>query len=61
MVGDVVRLNSDGPKMTVINQGTDTGGTPYVSCAWFGKEGKPEEYSFPPDALTLVVGKDEGR
>lgn len=51
-VGDVVRLKSGGPSMTVTQVGEDAYGVPMVWCAWF--EGtKPMDGTFPPGALEL--------
>ena len=55
-VGDVVRLKSDGPKMTVI--GADEEGR--ITCKWFTRAGKTKEEAFPAEALMpfdrLVAG-----
>lgn len=56
-VGDVVRLKSDGPKMTVIYISED--GTT-ISCTWFVSSGsKPETGSFPAEALEVVTESSE--
>jgi uncharacterized protein YodC (DUF2158 family) len=52
-VGDVVQLNSGGPKMTVANVQTDGN----VRCAWFSPDGKLENAVFPPDGLHPAKGK----
>lgn len=49
-VGDVVRLKSGGPAMTVENTGKDGVGKPYVRCTWFNDATKASE-SFAPAAL----------
>jgi uncharacterized protein YodC (DUF2158 family) len=41
-IGDVVRLKSGDPKMTVIE--VDGG---WVTCVWFGLDGKRETGTFP--------------
>ena len=47
-IGDIVRLKSGGPSMTVVEAaGPDI---QYVSCAWFAGSRK-EVGSFPPEAL----------
>jgi uncharacterized protein YodC (DUF2158 family) len=52
--GDVVRLKSGGPKMTVTNAGTaHMTGEAFVECAWFVGT-KAETASFPPAALAAV-------
>ena len=45
-VGDVVRLKSGGPVMTVAKMGDG-----YVICQWFDEK-KMRRANFPPDALT---------
>jgi uncharacterized protein YodC (DUF2158 family) len=48
-VGDMVKLKSGGPDMTVMKIGT-AGGEPMVWCVWF--EGTKDAYGlFPPEAL----------
>lgn len=52
--GDVVRLKSGGPVMTVLRTYEDASGEHGVATAWF--DGKRQEQgNFPPDSLTLVV------
>ncbi|WP_137044806.1 YodC family protein [Pseudolabrys sp. FHR47] len=34
-VGDVVQLNSGGPRMTVLGNGVNENGKPVVGCSWF--------------------------
>lgn len=54
-IGDIVKLKSDGPRMTVT--GVDNiifGGTRQVHTAWFTGR-KKESASFPCDALELVA------
>ena len=55
-IGDVVKLKSGGPDMTVNGFGSDA---KTLQCVWFsGKHfEKVESYYFPPDALQLVVVK----
>ncbi len=51
-VGDVVRLKSGGPAMTVTEPRTNSGN---VGVSWFpNNEGKPESWTFPVDALKTV-------
>lgn len=45
-VGDVVELNSGGPKMTIEEIGDDTGGKPTVWCAWFAVNSGAFTHSF---------------
>ena len=47
-VGDVVRLASGGPNMTIIGDGVAPG---HVECQWFDKHGQSQQGSFPEDAL----------
>lgn len=54
-VGDVVKLKSGGPSMTVTAVG-DLHGMPSVWCSWF-VDLKNEQGSFPPDAVVLVKGE----
>ena len=51
--GDVVRLKSGSPKMTVHT--SDTGA---VSCQWFDRNGKTQKDSFPPDMLEAFVVRE---
>lgn len=53
-VGDVVRLKSGGPAMTITNIG-DRYGVPTAWCTWFDQKGS-QSGDFPPAALE----KDEG-
>jgi len=46
-IGDVVRLKSGGPKMTIVSLGEGEA----VSCAWFDRNGKRHTESF---ALAIV-------
>ena len=48
--GDVVRLKSGGPKMTVENIARDATGSLYAWCVWFDTSGR-QGASFNPDAL----------
>ena len=50
--GDVVRLKSGGPDMTVTTAGTDSG-VPTVWCSWFIGN-KQEKGYFPDDAVELA-------
>jgi uncharacterized protein YodC (DUF2158 family) len=51
-VGDVVRLKSTSPKMTVISYDASDDG---FWCAWFHKDGCKDEAFFPQTCLTLVT------
>lgn len=55
-VGDIVRLKSGGPRMTVEHVGAGDGplgGGPYVACTWFDDANKPQSRRFKPDALEV--------
>lgn len=54
--GDVVKLKSGSPTMTVQSVGdyTSLGLTPGVLCVWFDATGKKEDV-FAPEMLTLYV------
>lgn len=52
-VGDIVKLKSGGPEMTVQSQ-PDPPGKMY-QCQWFAGK-KLESGRFPPDSLELVKG-----
>jgi uncharacterized protein YodC (DUF2158 family) len=49
--GDVVRLKSGGPKMTVTKVGNNGFGHPTVWVSWFGEKNKEEGSTFTPDSL----------
>lgn len=56
--GDIVRLKSGGPKMTVMKvRGPFTDGEFLVDCKWFSGA-KVQEGSFQPSALELVGDED---
>ena len=48
-IGDVVKLKSGGPAMTVMKV-DDFGSRTIIKCTWFA-ESKNERADFPPDAL----------
>jgi uncharacterized protein YodC (DUF2158 family) len=52
-IGDVVKLKSGGPLMTVTNPGSTTGEHAVVSCSWFDGT-TPHASVFPPDTLEIV-------
>lgn len=57
-VGDVVKLKSGGPRMSVQQIG-DMYGEPFVQCSWFvtvGKNDKLENGSFHPKTLVKDTG-----
>ena len=52
-IGDVVRLKSGGPAMTVTKVG-DFGIRTIIKCTWFA-ENKNERGDFPPEALVPIA------
>jgi uncharacterized protein YodC (DUF2158 family) len=56
--GDVVKLKSGGPKMTVTSVG-DQLGTPSVWCSWF-TAGKNNAGVFPLGAVEIVSDNNDG-
>ncbi len=56
--GDVVRLRSGGPNMTV----SDTAASGLYLCHWFNREGDvwtPQHAGFKPAQLTAANGSDD--
>lgn len=51
-IGDVVRLNSDGPYMTVTLVAASRISDAMITCSWF-KDGEVQFHTFPDGALTL--------
>ena len=47
--GDVVQLNSGGPKMTVLSEKSD-----WYQCAWYDMQNKLDVFEFPTTALRLA-------
>ncbi len=54
-IGNLVRLKSGGPTMTVANVGVGIAGDE-VACTWFDGKKRLED-TFPPDALELVTSR----
>lgn len=52
-IGDVVRLKSGGPKMTVTGRRDSINDGEGLWCSWI-YQGKKEEFAFPSDALVKV-------
>jgi uncharacterized protein YodC (DUF2158 family) len=50
-VGEVVKLKSGGPKMTVNSVGQDSNGVMTAWCSWFDKQDKEFFGSFPITSL----------
>jgi uncharacterized protein YodC (DUF2158 family) len=55
-VGDLVKLKSGSPVMTVTTVMDTISGT-FIRCSWFGGK-KLEHGQFPPDALEITTIKD---
>ncbi|WP_409433176.1 YodC family protein [Litorimonas sp. RW-G-Af-16] len=55
--GQIVRLKSGGPKMTI--KGADDGDfdTPVWACQWFDRNGKLHHDSFPEDMLDVFIDR----
>jgi uncharacterized protein YodC (DUF2158 family) len=49
----IVKVRSGGPKMTVTKVAKDSLGTLRVWCTWFDTANKPQEDSFPIEALEI--------
>ena len=50
-VGDIVRLKSGGPSMTVTSFEDDTSGGTLVWCDWFDDKQTKQDARFPVDSL----------
>lgn len=50
-VGDVVRLKSGSPLMTIVS----ISGSSRIGCKWFVNNTNPEQCEFPSQALNLYV------
>ncbi|RKQ69582.1 uncharacterized protein YodC (DUF2158 family) [Litorimonas taeanensis] len=59
-IGQIVRLKSGGPKMTVKKADGQDGETPIWACQWFDRNGKLHADSFPEDMLDIFVTKTYG-
>jgi len=49
--GDVVKLKSGGPAMTVVGEGNGADGHMRTNCTWFDNDDREQNGAFPPDAL----------
>lgn len=58
-VGDIVKLKSGGPKMTVSNTDKGIDDKNVIECIWFQKENKFSD-EFPNDALVKTVNTHVG-
>ncbi len=56
--GDVVKLASGGPAMTVTSEvyNSPMSGKPVVRCEWLDSAGNPHKAFFTPDALVAAKG-----
>ncbi len=54
VIGDIVKLKSGGPAMTVTEATVQNNGRLHVQCIWYIAE-KYSRESFDSDALTVVV------
>jgi len=50
-IGDLVKLKSGGPTMTVEDIGPNFAEETTVYCAWFDGKNMPQKANFPPAAL----------
>jgi uncharacterized protein YodC (DUF2158 family) len=55
-IGQIIRLKSGGPKMTVKSADGDA----VWACQWFDRNGKLHSDSFPEDMLDIFVKKSYG-
>lgn len=53
-LGDLVRLKSGGPEMTVLSDVDTSGLPPTVACGWFARDVFISHW-FTPDALNLII------
>ena len=61
-IGDVVKLKSGGPELTVTNVGKlwETSDVLHAWCAWFSDDGKNHEGTFPCASLEKINVTGEG-
>ena len=59
--GDIVRLKSGGPKMTVldVSEFMQCPGRRMALCTWFENNDKKQESLFEPNQLELVITDEE--
>lgn len=51
-IGDIVRLKSGGPKMTITQMDETT-----ISCAWFDRNGRDQKNTFPAETVERFVAR----
>jgi uncharacterized protein YodC (DUF2158 family) len=56
-VGDIVRLRSGGPQMTVTGTSVGPDRPMLFRCSWFDKDGHEQTGAFPAEALSKPGGK----
>jgi uncharacterized protein YodC (DUF2158 family) len=56
-IGEVVKLKSGGPLMTVTGISTSEDRPPSLNCSWFDKDNREQVGSFPADALVVPAAK----
>lgn len=58
-IGDVVKLKSGGPKMTITLLVSNPEEDESLDCCWFGKKDELHSNNFPKDAVELFVDELE--
>ena len=59
--GEVVRLKSGGPTMTVTGEGSTVNGIEHVACTWFAHDsGGAYSHEFPKAVLEVVAKRPIG-
>ena len=53
--GDIIKVKSGGPKMTVSEVAEDTFGTMTVWCSWFDDKNKNQSGTFPLNTVVKVA------
>jgi uncharacterized protein YodC (DUF2158 family) len=55
-IGDVVKLKSGGPHMTITGTSVGPDRPTLFSCSWFDKDNREQNGSYPADALVAAGG-----